>query len=107
MTNGFSDPRAEAILDVIAKVTDVDRAALVPEATLEDLGIPSLDLTMAVFDIESHFDIELPVIANQDGAEFTTVGSLVAHVLATLDREVAFSTSAPIQAGKPALVGKH
>lgn len=83
---GFADPRTNEILDIIAKETAVDRAALVPEATLEELGIPSLDLTQAVFEIETHFDIEIPVVADRDGAEFTTVGGLVLHVLNTLDQ---------------------
>ncbi len=81
----MNDPRADEILNIIAKETGVDRAALVPDATLEALGIPSLDLTQALFEIETHFDIEVPVQPTQDGAEFLTVGSLLAHVLATLD----------------------
>lgn len=82
----FADPRANEILDIIAKETGVDRARLLPEATLEELGIPSLDLTQAVFEIETHFDVEIPVVADRDGAEFVTVGGLVRHVLETLDR---------------------
>lgn len=86
-----ADPRISEMLDIIAKETDVERAALVPGATLDELGIPSLDLTHALFAIETHFDIEIPVVADQQGAEFATVGTLVAHVLATLDRAPAAS----------------
>ena len=82
----FEDGRANEILDIIAKETGVERALLLPEATLDELGIPSLDLTQAVFEIETHFDIEIPVVAERDGAEFTTIGGLVTHVLTTLDR---------------------
>ena len=85
-TDGFADPRAPEILDIIARETGVDRALLLPDATLEALGIPSLDLTQAVFEIESHFDIEVPVVAERDGAEFVTIGGLVGHVLVTLDK---------------------
>jgi acyl carrier protein len=81
-----SDPRVNEILDIIAKETGVDRNALVPDATIEALGIPSLDLTQAVFEIESHFDVEIPVVADRGESEFVTVGGLVGHVLATLDR---------------------
>ncbi len=89
----FADNRANEILDIIAKETGVERALLLPEATLEALGIPSLDLTQAVFEIETHFDIEIPVITSHEGAEFTTIGGLVGHVLATLDREAASRAS--------------
>ncbi len=82
----FSDPRANEILDIISKETGVDRALLVPAATLEELGIPSLDLTQAVFEIETYFDIEIPVVADREGAEFITIGGLVAHVLNTLNK---------------------
>lgn len=88
-TAGFSDNRAGEILEIIAKETGVERGLLLPEATLEALGIPSLDLTQAVFEIETHFDVEIPVVADREGAEFVTIGGLVEHVLATLDRAAA------------------
>jgi len=81
----FDDPRAGEILDIVARESGVERALLVPEATLEALGIPSLDLTQAVFEIETHFDVEIPVVADRAGAEFITIGGLVEHVLRTLD----------------------
>jgi acyl carrier protein len=81
-----TDPRAGEILNIIAKETGVDRKALVPDATIEALGIPSLDLIQAVFEIESHFDVEIPVVADRGESEFVTIGGLVGHVLATLDR---------------------
>lgn len=84
-----ADPRVGEILDIVAKETDVDRAALVASATLDELGIPSLDLTHALFAIETHFDIEIPVVSDQQGGEFATVGALVAHILATLNRSAA------------------
>jgi acyl carrier protein len=91
----FSDERANEILDIISKETGVGRALLLPEATLDELGIPSLDLTQAVFEIETHFDVEIPVVADRDGAEFTTIGALVDHVLRTLDRAAAARTETP------------
>ncbi len=88
-TTGATDPRAAEILAILAKETALDVAQLRPEATIEDLGIASLDLTQAVFEIETRFGVEIPVVADRpsgSGAEFTTVGDLLAHVLATLDR---------------------
>jgi acyl carrier protein len=85
----WPDPRAHEILEIIARETGTDLAVLRPEATIEALGIASLDLTQAVFELETHYSIEIPVIADRptdSGGEFTTIGALVSHVLATIDR---------------------
>jgi len=90
MTAG--DTRTEDILRIIAKETGIDRERLVLEATVEQLGIASIDLTLAVFEIEKYFDIEVPLLAPSaaspaaTGAEFNTVGDLVRHVIVAIDR---------------------
>jgi acyl carrier protein len=82
------DPRITRILDIVAKETRIDRAALRPDAALADLGVESIDLTMAVFEIETAFDVDIPVISDRSsGAEFATVGDLVGHVIGVLDRK--------------------
>ncbi len=81
----MDDPRANDILDIVAKETAVDRARLVPDAQISDLGIPSLDLVQAIFAIEEKYQVDIPVVAERSGAEFRTVADLVRHVLATLD----------------------
>lgn len=87
----MADPRVDEILRIVAKETGVDRARLVPDAALSDIGIPSLDLVQAIFAIESHFDVEVPVVQDRAGAEFSTVGQLVGHVIAALDKARAAS----------------
>ena len=82
-----ADPRVATILDILAKETGIDRASLRPEATIEDLAIASLDLITAVFELESTFDIEIPVNTEHAGAEFGTVGDLVAHVLTAIEKQ--------------------
>ena len=82
----MEDDRAETILAIVAKETNIARERLRPDATIEQLGIASLDLTLAVFELEKHFGIEIPVIGDQAGGEFATVGDLVGHVMAVLDR---------------------
>ncbi len=47
----MDDPRANEILDIVAKETAVDRERLVPDAQISDLGITSLDLVQAIFAI--------------------------------------------------------
>ena len=49
----MDDPRVPEILDIVARETSVDRGNLQPEATIEALGIPSLDMVQAVFALES------------------------------------------------------
>jgi acyl carrier protein len=83
------DSRIARILEIFAKETGIDIARLHPDATLEALGVESLDLTMAVFQLEEVFDIEIPVVVESAGAEFGRVGDLVDRVIAILDRRAA------------------
>ena len=80
------DARVPEILDIVAKETGIDRARLRADATIEALGIASLDMVQTIFELESHFDIEIPVVSERSGSEFSTVGELVAHVLAAVDK---------------------
>ncbi len=61
--------------DIIAKQAKIDIATIKPESTLKDLGIASLDAIEVLFDLEEHFNINLP---NED-TDFDngTVGQLV------------------------------
>lgn len=90
----MNDPRVPEILDIVAKETGIERARLWPEATIEALGIPSLDMVQTIFELESQFDIEIPVVSERSGAEFSTVADLVAHVLASIDKARAAQHSA-------------
>ena len=81
----MNDPRSDEILDIVAKETGVDRDRLTPDASLNDLEIPSLDLVQTIFAIEERFKVDIPVVSERTGAEFRTVGDLVQHVLATLE----------------------
>lgn len=80
------DPRIGEILAIVAKETGVEPAALRQGATIQDLGIASIDMAQTLFALESHFDVEIPVVSERAGTEFATVNDLVAHVIATLDR---------------------
>lgn len=80
----MQDPRAEAILDLIAENASIDRIRLQPDTTLDELGITSLTLIEAVFEIESRYDVEISV----DGILLSpevTVAQLMERVLATID----------------------
>lgn len=65
----------QATFEIIAKQAKIDIATIKPESTLKDLGVASLDAIEVVFDLEEHFDIQLP---NED-ADFEngTIGDLI------------------------------
>ena len=81
-----TDPRVAQILAILAKEAAIDRTMLHAAATIEELGVDSLDLTMAVFQLETVLDITIPAISERAGTEFDTVGELVQHVIAAMDK---------------------
>ena len=81
------DPRTDEILDIVAHETGAERSRLTPAASVEELGIASLDLVQAIFALETRFGIDIPVMSERTGSEFSTVGELVGHVLSALDAQ--------------------
>lgn len=81
-----ADPRQAEILAIFSREVGVPPERLRPEATLDSLDIASLDIVQAIFAIEERFDVQIPVVPDRTGSEFTTVGQLLDHVLATLER---------------------
>jgi|JI6StandDraft_1071083.scaffolds.fasta_scaffold132136_2 acyl carrier protein len=51
----------ERILDIVEKEANIDRALLVPGATMESLQIPSFDMVMILIEIEEAFNAYLPM----------------------------------------------
>lgn len=88
------DPRTSQILDIVAKETQLDRSLLSLDASIEALGIASLDMVQTIFEIESRFNVEVPVVPDRAGAEFSTIGDLVAHVLRAIDDQRAKASTA-------------
>lgn len=88
------DQRAARILDIFAAETFVDRDKLLPEATIDELGIASLDVVQAVFALETAFNIDIPVTGKGAGLEFSNIKSLVDHVLEIMDRGAAAQPAA-------------
>ena len=82
-----TDPRVVAILDIVARETRIERDRLQLDARTDELGIGSLDLTLVLFEIESHFGIELPLAPEPPADKSMTVGMLVDHVLQILDQQ--------------------
>ena len=60
-TVDMDSPLAQQIIDVIAREGMVDRAKITAAATLEDLGLQSIDMVMILNGIEEKFDIYVPM----------------------------------------------
>ena len=78
------DARIAEILDIVAAETEIERERLTLDARIDALGIASIDMVQTVFALETRFGVELPVLADQPGGEFATVGDLVRHVQAAI-----------------------
>lgn len=67
----------DEILDIVAQEALVDRAKLIPDATLESLGIASLDVISIVFALEDRFGV---VLEQSEFEGVRTVADLVALI---------------------------
>lgn len=78
----LADPRARAVLELLATHAHLQPAQLQPGMRAEELGLSRLEMALALFDIEDRFEVDLPQAAG--GAE-PTVGQLVQQVLRCVD----------------------
>ena len=70
---------SDDVLDLLAEESPVDRAALQREATLDSLGIASLDVISVLFSLEDKFGV---VVEQSDVETVRTLGEFVDVVLA-------------------------
>ena len=66
-----------ALARVIATQAHLDPVLVVPEATLSDLGVTSLDLVEIIMTIEDEYDVTIPVNAVDAWNNYKTVGDLI------------------------------
>jgi acyl carrier protein/nodulation protein F len=71
---------ASDVFDIIARCGRVERAAVLPDASLADLKIESLSVVEIIFALEEKFGIEIPFEANQQVVKFETVADVVKAV---------------------------
>ena len=69
----------DEVLDVVSKEASIDRAVLKPEATLETLGIASIDMVSIVFELEDRFGL---IVQPEDFAQARTLQDVVDVVIA-------------------------
>ncbi len=72
----FALDTLETLRGMIADKFEVAPDAIVPEATLELLGLDSLSVFDLIFDIESVFDIKV----ENDEAKIHTVGDVISMI---------------------------
>jgi len=51
----------DRIIDIVAQEGDIDRALIVPEATLDTLGIASMEVVMILMGIEEKLNVYIPI----------------------------------------------
>ncbi|MBC7138330.1 MAG: acyl carrier protein [Defluviimonas sp.] len=72
----------DRIIAIIAEQAVLDPEQVLPESTLEDLGIDSLGLVESIFAIEEAFDISVPFNANDPAQSEFDISSVAAIVRA-------------------------
>lgn len=70
---------ADDVLDLVAEEAPVERGALDRDATLDSLGIASLDVISVLFTLEDRFGV---VVEQSDVEHARTLGEFVDAVLA-------------------------
>jgi acyl carrier protein len=78
--------RDDELIDIIAEEALMDRAKLVPAATLEDIGLDSVDLVSVVFAIEEKYGIQ---IAEDAFTRTDTLGDVLTKINAMIDAKAA------------------
>lgn len=68
----------QRVIAIVASSTGLDVAAITPAATLQSLGVSSLDAIEIIFDIEEAFGVNLPDRTPDFDAD--TVGGLIEAV---------------------------
>jgi acyl carrier protein len=77
-SSGERDALEQDIIDIILRETKLDRSLVTPDATLESLGLQSIDLVEAMMAIEEKFDVYFPMDFNLWDAK--SVGQFVQTV---------------------------
>lgn len=77
----------DRVLAIIAKELRVERAQLVPEATLADLEVDSLGMVMILNGLEDEFGVYVPVESDLSGVQ--TLGGFLAVVVPRLQSQTA------------------
>lgn len=85
----MSEEINNAILDVLAKHTQIDRGKLNLDTRLNSVGVDSLMMVEIIFDLEERFDISIPdpEFVGQQNKQFETVADVVRVVKELIEQQ--------------------
>ncbi|MBV1863936.1 MAG: acyl carrier protein [Rhodobacteraceae bacterium] len=72
----------QKIVEILAEQAVLEPLDVSADATLEDLGLDSMNLVEIIFAIEESFDIQIPFNANEPDASGFDISSVKSIVLA-------------------------
>lgn len=82
----------ERIVDVIVREGKVERAAVTPEATLETLGLESVEVVMILMGLEEEFGVYIPMDTELSAAR--NLSELIAVIAGAMQADPPAGTSA-------------
>lgn len=85
-------PLEERIMAVVVREGMIEREKLVPEATLDDLGVDSVEVVMILNGLEEEFGIYVPI--DETMSEVRTVGDLLGAIKTLIEKKDSESKSA-------------
>ena len=75
------DELTQKVVKILAMVKRIPAEKIAPTATLEELGIDSLDKVNILFELESEFNIDIP---DEEARQIASVDQIVARLRAAL-----------------------
>ena len=75
------DELTQKVVKILAMVKRIPAEKIAPNATLEELGIDSLDKVNILFELESEFNIDIP---DEEARQIASVDQIVARLRAAL-----------------------
>ncbi|MCB1436257.1 MAG: acyl carrier protein [Rhodobiaceae bacterium] len=81
----------ERIIKVIVEEGKVERDKIAPEATLQTLGLESIEVVMVLMGLEEEFDTYIPM--SSDLSEARNLSELISVIVASMQSEPAAPTS--------------
>ena len=78
------DELTQKVVKILAMVKRIPAEKIAPTATLEELGIDSLDKVNILFELESEFNIDIP---DEEARQIASVDQIVARLRAALPQQ--------------------
>jgi acyl carrier protein len=80
----MADELTQKVVKILSMVKRIPAEKIAPTATLEELGIDSLDKVNILFELESEFNIDIP---DEEARQIASVDQIVARLRAALPQQ--------------------